>query len=154
MILIAGLILSWAQDPTPSETPTAGLGESGAPVASEEALAPVAQEPVTPEAEAKKEEAKKAKSSKQERKADAKEGGRKGGRDRKSGKNGDSHSWWGQMGEEQREQAKMRWQRYREMSPDSKAEMERRLEMLKRETEQMLLELPAEIGRASCRERV
>ncbi len=135
MIWAVGMILGFAQYPAPLESPAAE------PVVTEEASASAIQEPGVPGADAQQEDAKKAKPSKQERKADAKDGGRMGGRDRKKG---DSHSWWKQMSEEQRQQAKMRWKRYREMSPDSKAEMDRRLEMLRRETEQLLLEMPAE----------
>lgn len=111
-------------------------------------LAPMAipnQDPVTPkkDAEAAPEdgqgEAAKGQSGETE-----KDSGRTRGSWKKHGKNGDPRSWWNQMSEEQREEARARWQRYRKMSPDSKAEMDRRLEMLKRETEQMMLELPAE----------
>ncbi|MBC8404925.1 MAG: hypothetical protein H8E15_06850 [Planctomycetes bacterium] len=55
----------------------------------------------------------------------------------------DPSSWWKHMSEEEREQARLRWQRYCKMSPESKAELERRHELIKKETERMIQEMPA-----------
>lgn len=123
---VVALLLLGLQYPAPLDTPPPL--KAGQPQ--------VQQEPGEPKAKKPGKEDK-------QRDPDSKKPGKKEGRYDRSKKD-DPRSWWNQMNEEQREQAKLRWKRYREMSPESKAEMERRLEMLKRETEQMMLELPAE----------
>ncbi len=129
-----------------SEEPAAQDPPSKEPAVQEvTAQKPKAQEPADGKRKAGKKD--KPKAEQQEPDEKARDRGRRPGRYGESGrgpKNGDPRRWWDQMSPEEREEAKARWKRYRDMSPDSKAELDRRLEMLKRETEQMMLELPAE----------